>query len=282
MTGWHATLLPALFVAAIATPVDARAARVVADHLDIELVSEQLAFVPGTHAALGLRLRHAPQWHSYWTNPGDSGLPTRLAWQLPAGWKAGDIEWPAPRRFEVGGLYNFGHDGEVLLPVSVEVPADERVGGTVTLAVEARWLVCRDECIPGKATLDITRPLARNAAPDAGATQDFAAARAARPREVDWRATARVDGERIAIEVHGVDFADGAMPDVFAVQRRVLGNAPALLRRAGDVLLIDAPKSDVFDEPPPTFDLVLTNGRAGAVQVRVRFPMSSAARSPSA
>ena len=277
--------LPALLLSlplsvVLCTPAFAQGAGHAAEAVDLELVGEQRALVPGTRAWLGLHLRHAPDWHSYWINPGDSGLPTRLTWRLPAGWRAGDIAWPAPTRFEVGGLYNFGYDGDVLLPVPVDVPADARIGDTVTLAVEARWLVCREECVPGKATLHIERPIARDAAPDESRSARFASARAARPRPVDWHATARVEGERIAIEVHAVDLPQDATLDVFSVQRRLLGNAPPRLRREDGVLHIDAPKSDAFDEPPPTFDLVLTNGSARAMQVRVVFAAPSARSLP--
>jgi len=47
---------------------------------------------------LGLKIEHAPHWHTYWQNPGDSGLPTQLNWQLPAGLQAGEIAWPLPKK----------------------------------------------------------------------------------------------------------------------------------------------------------------------------------------
>ena len=45
---------------------------------------------PGKPVWLGLAIDHQPHWHTYWKNPGDSGLPTTLQWQLPAGVTAGD------------------------------------------------------------------------------------------------------------------------------------------------------------------------------------------------
>ncbi len=51
---------------------------------------------------VGLQLAHQPKWHSYWKNPGDSGLPTRLSWTLPTGVMAGDIAWPKPQKFYLG------------------------------------------------------------------------------------------------------------------------------------------------------------------------------------
>src|SRR5262245_30406738 len=55
----------------------------------------------------GLRLEHAPHWHTYWKNAGDSGLPTNFSWTLPPGVVAGDIDWPTPKKLPIGPLLNF-------------------------------------------------------------------------------------------------------------------------------------------------------------------------------
>ncbi len=73
------------------------AAPVKTEHVEAELVADRAALVPGGELTVALRLAIAPGWHTYWRNPGDSGLPTTIAWQLPAGITAGPIEWPAPQ-----------------------------------------------------------------------------------------------------------------------------------------------------------------------------------------
>ena len=75
--------------AAVAAPVKTQ-------HVEAELVSERTAFVPGQATTVALRLKMAEGWHTYWQNPGDSGLPTAITWTLPAGVTAGAIQWPAP------------------------------------------------------------------------------------------------------------------------------------------------------------------------------------------
>jgi len=77
--------------------------------------------VAGRPLWLGLALTHQPEWHTYWKNAGDSGLPTELAWQLPVGLSAGEIAWPVPRKIPIGNLANYGYEGAVLLPVPVTV-----------------------------------------------------------------------------------------------------------------------------------------------------------------
>jgi hypothetical protein len=98
------------------------------DHVGVELVSEATALVPGRSATLGLRFVHEPHWHTYWINPGDSGLATKLSWKLPADFRAGEILWPVPQRFDVGGLFNFGYSGDALLPVRLDVPVKCKTG----------------------------------------------------------------------------------------------------------------------------------------------------------
>ena len=76
-------------------------------HVKAELVAESDAIVPGQPLQLALKLAHEKEWHTYWQVPGDSGLPTRIEWQLPAGFTAGPIEWPYPHRLPAGPLVNY-------------------------------------------------------------------------------------------------------------------------------------------------------------------------------
>lgn len=125
-----------------------------AGEVQAALVSEKSAAIPGQPFLAGLRILHDPHWHTYWRNPGDSGLPTTIEWQLPGGWRAGPIQWPTPKRLPVGPLANFGFEGDLLLPVEITVPA-RTAPGEYKLSAKANWLVCKDVCIPGDAFLAI-------------------------------------------------------------------------------------------------------------------------------
>ena len=106
---------------------------------------------PGQPLWLGLQITHQPEWHTYWKNPGDSGLPTELVWTLPAGLDAGEIAWPLPRKIPIGTLANYGYEGTVLLPVPVTVASTFAPGPLAkdaTIKLRASWLVCRKQCIP--------------------------------------------------------------------------------------------------------------------------------------
>ena len=138
----------------------ASAAVVQTPRVRAELVAQAPdGIVAGQRFWLGLKLTHEPDWHTYWKNAGDSGLPTDLQWKLPAGLTAGAINWPAPHALRVGPLLNYGYEQTVLLPVPVTVTADFKApaSGMVDVQLSANWLICRVECIPesGEFTLQI-------------------------------------------------------------------------------------------------------------------------------
>ena len=126
---------------------------------------------PGQKVWVGLQLTHAPEWHTYWKNAGDSGLPTELRWTLPPGVTAGEIAWPTPRKFPIGNLANYGYDGTVVLPVPLNVAADFK-GDAINVQLYAAWLVCRKECIPEEGNFTLSIPVN-------GSTGGFGAAFAA-------------------------------------------------------------------------------------------------------
>jgi thiol:disulfide interchange protein len=232
------------------------------EHLTVELVAQHTALVPGTRAWVGVRLDHEAHWHTYWTNPGDSGLPTKLAWRLPDGFIADAIAWPAPARMIVGDLHNFGFDGEMLLPVSVQVPSTVRPGERVRLEVDVNWLVCKEECIPGRATLLLDLPVIDQAAADHEASDTrwqtlFAHALATEPVVADWQAVAAARGNEIEIRIDGTDLPDTDHLDAFVVQPQLLGNASLRIARRTDAILIQAQRSEYFVRAPQQFDLVL-------------------------
>lgn len=250
--------------------------------LAVDLVSRTTALQPGADAQLGLRLRHAPHWHSYWINPGDSGLPTRVAWALPPGYAAGELEWPLPKRFVVGSLQNFGYENDIVLPVALTVPADARAGTRVRIKAEVKWLACREECIPGKQSVELELPIEARPAVDPRWSALFDRAERERPRPVQWQGRAELDGERVQIRLQGADLPSTDALDAHAVQRKLLDNRRPTFRRDGDVLVIDAGRSEYFSQAPERFDLVLTvPGASGRRGWTVSLPLHDRAVAPS-
>ena len=159
------TRIATLLAIAIALPSVEHAAPVQAKHLTVDLVARDNALVPGKPTLLGLQFQLDPGWHVYWSNAGDSGEPPAVKWTLPAGVSAGAIQFPAPKRLPLGPLMDFGYEDAVLFPVPLEV-ASSVAQGTAKIAGDVSWLVCREVCIPGKATLTVELPVQGSAAPN--------------------------------------------------------------------------------------------------------------------
>ncbi len=123
-----------------------------------ELLADTNAVVPGKPFTVGLLLRMAPHWHTYWKFSGDAGIPTELKWKLPPGWKAGEIQWPIPlKTIDPGDIQTYGYQDEVLLMQEITPPA--RIDNSpVKLSADATWLVCEKICIPGNASLQLELP----------------------------------------------------------------------------------------------------------------------------
>jgi len=129
-------------------------------HGTLELIARNQWVAAGHRLDLGLRFQLEKGWHIYWINPGDSGEPPRVQWQLPAGLTAGAMEWPTPRRFETASIVDYGYEDRVLLVVPLHAAASLAAQQPVRLGAEVKLLVCSHEmCIPGKAELSLTLPI---------------------------------------------------------------------------------------------------------------------------
>ena len=93
-----------------ASPAQALESNVTASpRAQVSLVSESDTFQPGQPLRIGLRLRMAPGWYTYWRNPGDAGAPAEFDFQLPPGATAGPIAWPTPARHATGPVMSYGY-----------------------------------------------------------------------------------------------------------------------------------------------------------------------------
>src|ERR1700730_8278961 len=85
----------------------ARASSSPIPHGTLELIAENQWVTPGHEFFLGLHFQLEKGWHIYWVNPGDSGEPPRVQWQLPSDLRPGVIEWPAPQRLGTGTVIDY-------------------------------------------------------------------------------------------------------------------------------------------------------------------------------
>ncbi len=126
----------------------------------VELITDVVGVEPGQPFDVALHFTIKPHWHIYWTNPGDSGIPPTVKWQLPEGVTVGDIRWPIPERLEKPPLANYGYSNEAFLLMPVTFPQSWKAGQPLALKAHVDYLVCDDICIPGKADLSIDVPVA--------------------------------------------------------------------------------------------------------------------------
>ncbi|HEX3911930.1 MAG TPA: thioredoxin family protein [Steroidobacteraceae bacterium] len=175
---------------------------VATDNVKARLVGEVISVGPGQAFWVALELDIRDGWHTYWRNPGDSGEPTKLTWQLPPGFTAGDIVWTTPHRFEIAPLVNYGYAKHAVHLVQITAPKDLKAGTPVTLAAKASWLVCSDVCIPEDANLQLTLPVGAQAGPlDPAAAALFTAARSELPSAQPAPTSARIQGDNLIISL---------------------------------------------------------------------------------
>jgi thiol:disulfide interchange protein/DsbC/DsbD-like thiol-disulfide interchange protein len=164
-----------------------------------ELLADTGAVVPGKPFTIGLRLRMAPGWHTYWKFSGDAGLPTEIKWNLPAGWKAGEIQWPIPLKTnDPGDIQTYGYQDEVLLMQEITPPANID-NSPVKVSADATWLVCEKICIPGSATLQLELP--KSTTSEAANTELFARYRRLLPRTWPGSNVALANWSRIGTDL---------------------------------------------------------------------------------
>jgi thiol:disulfide interchange protein/DsbC/DsbD-like thiol-disulfide interchange protein len=212
-----------------------------ASHVQASLVAADASLQPGHPVTVALRLVHDEHWHTYWVNPG-TGLATSLSWKLPPGWKAGEIQWPAPHllRDRTGMIVGQGYEGDLLLPIELTPPADLTPGASVTLNASADWLMCQDVCIPGNANVTLTLPVSAEAPrPDAQWGDKIRATQMALPRvDAQWRVAASRQGKSVTLTVSPTS---------------AVTHAPTELRFFAEDGLI------AYDQPQPT----KSDGRGG-------------------
>lgn len=277
--------LASLLLLALPALAAAQSNVVTTDQVRAELVAQAPDGVSaGKPLWLGLKLQHQPHWHTYWKNAGDSGLPTTLTWQLPAGLTAGEIEWPTPQRLPIGPLVNYGYENTLLLAVPVTVDPGFK-GDTLEVKLQANWLVCKEVCIPESGDFKLRLPAQAATANEAAL---FESTRARLPQPAAGaQVDARVDGDALAVKLQGLPAAwQGKKVEFFSELGGVIDHA-AVPEQAwsGGQLTLKVPLSPQRTESPATLPAVLTTagqpaGLSLALPVPGSWPATAQAPAP--
>lgn len=135
------------------------------DHAALRLLGTSLADIDTDAITLprsesssllaGIHIELEEDWHTYWQNPGDSGIPLDISWELPDGFEAGKLHWPHPEPFEEGQLITYGYKNESMIfqPLRIYPEAGD---GSYELHAQIEFLVCREACLPGFEELSLS------------------------------------------------------------------------------------------------------------------------------
>ena len=254
-----------LLLALLACSITARAESARADHVEAELIAENTALKPGENW-VALRLKPDEGWHTYWKNPGDTGIPTQLKWTLPKDVTAGAIQWPYPQLHKLGELAYFGYGEETLHLVQITLPANWPSTRQVDLKAEAKWLVCADVCIPGKAELSLILPASASPTVDDRWIKAFANARERLPIDAPWKSQFSTDGGDFSLSIDGAKL-EGAQLSYFPYASDLLSSATAQ-RIAFDPngLRLSQKLSQYFVSAPAKAEGVLVVEQSGKTQ----------------
>jgi len=148
MTFFVAGLITTSFAQEVPTPVR------------VKLVSNIDRVKPGESFDLGVLFDIDPGWHIYWKYPGETGLPTKIEFDIPDGYQAGGIIWPIPSAYnKTDGGTDFGYESSVMLWTNIKVPSNVQIDKSANIETQVSWISCKEICIPGKATLNFAAKL---------------------------------------------------------------------------------------------------------------------------
>lgn len=233
-------------------------------HIEVALLSEHKHIVPGETQYVGILLSPEKEWHTYWRNAGDSGESPAVEWSATQALSYGDILWPLPEVIPVAHLVNYGYsdDNLLMVPVTSEanISAEE-----VTITADLSWLVCKEDCIPGWATLSLTLPVSQNASlNDSSLSRDakwFKQTRDNLPENNTLEAKHETTPDHLAISVAAPAPGNwNLLPFRSDVIQHNTQQIP--INKDGELTFL-LPKSDYFSISDESINFLLTNGKSG-------------------
>lgn len=236
-----------------------------------ELISETTSLIPGSSATVGLRVRLAPKWHTYWVNPGDSGAALRLVFNNSPEVKVVRVLHPYPKRFETGPLISFGYANEVLFPIELQVSENARKGDVLRIEIEAEWLVCEDVCIPAVDTLHLDMPVgALDEVVPTDHFKYFQRVRGMVPRQSPSAARYVENEGNLELNLSDVG-ADRDFVDFFTFKNSGATNEAPVVKSKDGVLNLVFHKANVPQAKPDRIGMLITRRKAGGQIEAVQY-----------
>ena len=240
-------------------------------HAHVSLLTERGNLTPGQPQWIGIRFDLDPGWHIYWLNPGDSGEPPKVTWNLPAGMQIGDLQFPAPQRISDHSLMDYGYEGSTILLAKL-TPGPSAASKAAEIAADVRYLVCREVCVPGKDHVSLTVPVSNSAIAASDESQiETGVKRLPQRLPVGVRARSTSSREFLIVTVTSKSLSFGIVTDFIPADEQVIENATRPLIQIGkDQSVIKLKKSDQLDHPVSQLrGLLVAGDRAYNVSIPV-------------
>ena len=220
--------------------------------------------VPGRTTMLAVSFKPDAGWHGYWSNPGDSGLPPRIEWAVPAGVRIGGLQHPAPELLSVAGMTSYVHGGQHVLLAPMQVPPNFKAGDALPIKGKAVFLICSDSlCVPQEATLNLSLIVGAGTA-DPASKALFASARQALPEPVAATGTFTKNGRNVQLHVPSSAKLDPARATFFPAEEGVFERSRAQRLPDGSIQI----SGSMSNSPTDLFGVV-SDGRR-AVELRLQ------------
>ncbi|MEF3076472.1 protein-disulfide reductase DsbD domain-containing protein [Methylobacter sp. Wu1] len=262
-------LIPIALLALTCSDADAGPSEAATEQVRAQLIASVDAVRPGDTIQVGVHQTIIPHWHTYWVNPGDSGLATTIDYDLPAGATAGAIQWPTPSRITLGPVVNYGYENEVTLLSSIKVPDD--ASGVFPVKAKVKWLVCEEICIPQRVELALDLPVVAPGQDRGRGSALIGKAQASLPAASPWPVSATSDNSGLTLRITGTGLQPDNIKDIWFYPLewgRIAHNADQPWLSSGDAIELKLQPGDDAPAVGGRFNGVLAiteDGRDGPV-----------------
>jgi thiol:disulfide interchange protein/DsbC/DsbD-like thiol-disulfide interchange protein len=217
--------------------VSASSSEAATEQVKARLIASADAVHPGDEIQVGVNQRIIPHWHTYWINPGDSGVATTIKYDLPQGVTVSDIQWPTPSRITLGPVTSYGYEHEVTLLSTLRIPENAGVGAIIPVKAKVNWLVCEELCIPQQVELSLDLPVIAKGQRAGPGSPLIAKALAALPSVSPWPVNVETGRDGLSLHITGTGLQSTNIQDIGfypAEWGRIVHSAGQSWQRSGD------------------------------------------------
>ncbi len=164
---------------------------------------------------LGLLVNLERDWHLYWKNSGDSGIPTSIQLSLPNGFSSYKVFFPIPKSFEFDGLVSYGYENQVMFTIEVDLPERTELKDHV-VGIKLKSLICKDICIPFDTVIQFTIDLSKDYVAPVSVSNLFNQNENYLPaKSNNLKASAILNKDKVSLRLSGLSPDDRAVKSIY-------------------------------------------------------------------